>query len=422
MLKERKTVLKRVISFFLCLTVLAGCLVCFSSCKSNEDVYKLGSYTIKEDEYNYLLGVYRRDIGKSLGYDNTDWNNTNSSGMTIGQYVDSVYASQFQSHVLMLLYSQAIFDDEGLSLTKDEERIIETNVLSVIAHFGNYNEKKFDEVAEPYGFSADTLRSVYTMQVKQQKVMIHLFGEKGEKILPETVEQYYKDEYLKFQTLIINHTYKIVENSDGKSEMVQLNELEKQERLDLINDLTNLFMDKKSDYTYKVLTAEEQKMTYEQLWERYSDDMAYPGGCYMQRPTLNQMTASNTLAAAATLKTNEIGKVVANRYFQKSVESSSGGTSINAGDYIEYGYVFVKKLELDDKAYDREENKDFFGANFQSSIINSLFAKQVANYVETEAFYELYQNTALVNSLTISRATPNYLDYELMNSSSSEKK
>lgn len=400
--------------------MLALGAVSFSSCKSNEDVYKLGSYTIKEDEYNYLLGVFRRDIGKTLGYDGKDWSTTNTSGMTIGQYVDSVYSTQFQSQVFMLLYSQAIFDDQKLSLTKDEEKIIESNVLSVIAHFGNYNEKKFDEVAKPYGFSADTLRSVYTMQVKQQKVMIHLFGEKGEKIDEETVEKYYQEQYLHFQTFVINNTYKIVENSEGEKELVGLNEYEKQEKTDLIDDLTNLFVDKKTDYTYKVLTAEEQKMSYEQLWERYSDDVVYPGGCYMTKPSMSQMSASNTLAAAYALKTNEVGKVTAHQYFQESVDLGSSG-SINAGDYIEYGYVFVKKLELDAGAYNREENKDFFGDSFQSTMINSLFADQVANYVETQAFYELYENTALVESLTISGSTPNYLDYELMNSSSSDE-
>lgn len=402
--------MKRIVSLILCIILSLGMMLSFTSCGKEDEVYKLGPYTIREDEYRYLMGVYRRNIGISLGYDETDWNSTNASGMTIGEYVDTMYTSQFVSSVYMLLYSQAIFDAEGLKITQEDENIVKSNVFTVIAYISNYSEEDFNKIAKDYGFTADTLRSVYMMQLKQQKVQEHLFGNNGEKLTDEQINKHYLDEYIHFQTFVVNNTYKEVTNEDGKKEFVPLNEIEKQEKQDLIDDLTNLFASedqKKKDYVYKVV---DPTLSYEELWEKYSDDQFYPNGCYMKEPNLGQMNASPALTAANLLKENEVARVVAKQYFQSDVPDAN----INAGDFIEYGYVFVKRLALEEKGYANKENKDFFGDEFKENLVNTLFAEKIANYVETSAFYELQQNTEIVNSYKISTITPNYLDFDVL--------
>jgi hypothetical protein len=387
-----------------------GICCSFASCGKEDEVYKLGPYVIREDEYRYLMGVYRRNIGISLGYDNVDWGSTNASGMTIGTYVDSMYTSQFTSSLYMLLYSQAIFDNEGLSLTQEDENRIKTNVFTVIAYIANYSEEEFNKIAKEYGFTADTLRSVYAMQLKQQKVQEHLFGANGEKLTDSQINEYYNDKYIRFQTFVVNNTYKAVTNEDGKTEYVVLNEVEKQEKQDLIDDLTNLFAkeeEKKKDYVYKII---DPTLSYEELWKKYSDDQFYPNGCYMSEPNVGQMNASPALTAANLLKENEVARVKAKQYFQQNIPDAN----INAGDWIEYGYVFVKKLALEEKGYANEANKDFFGEDFKETLVNTLFAKQIADYVENSAFYTLEQNTKIISSYKISEIKPNYLDFDVL--------
>lgn len=76
--------------------------------------------------------------------------------------------------------------------------------------------------------------------------------------------------------------------------------------------------------------------------------------------------------------------------------------------------MFVKKLALEEKGYANEANKDFFGEDFKETLVNTLFAKQIADYVENSAFYTLEQNTKIISSYKISEIKPNYLDFDVL--------
>ena len=164
--------------------------------------------------------------------------------------------------------------------------------------------------------------------------------------------------------------------------------------------------------------------TYNLLFEKYSDDTLYPQGYYMIAPTsANQIITSNALSAAFLLKEGDCAVVTAKRYFEKggTIEISGKTETINAGDYFEYGEAFVRKLPLDDGAYSKEENKDFFNEDeFNAMAMKNAFYTLLQNY-EKECFYEL-RESSLKDSYSITSAIANDLDYNFLYASKTTDK
>ena len=411
-----KKILVRTLCILLCVLL---CPVFLVSC-GNETVLALGPYEIKEDHFRYLAGMYNRKILTSMGIYGSPWSATDpTTGITVGQAVDSQYTASFLKSVYTLLYSQLLFDVYDLDFPSEMEQMIEENVSTIVNYYGKYSEQRFDDIAKDYGFSADTLREVYTMQTKQTLVVNHLFGENGEKIEPEKLDKLYTDNYICFQTIVINNKYKIVKETNDKGESVDvledLTDLEKKERNDIIDDLTNLFItDKESEeyksYVYKVI---DPTRSYNELYSMYSDDKAYPNGCYSVNP--KTVSVQSAITAASLLKENDVARVKAKRYFVQGGTVEIGGKkeTINAGDYFEYGYVFVQRLPLEEKAYEKEEFKDFFGS-FISDSIYSLFMDFLADYEANESSYTL-EEFSIIDDIPLSSVTPNNLDYNFIN-------
>lgn len=413
--------MKRILSIFILVCMLACSLVCFSSC-GNDAVYSLGPYEIKEDHFRYLVSMFNRQTLESAGLYGSPWNaSIPSTGLTLAQTLDLRYTDSFLTSVMTLLYSQLLFDVLELEMPKEMVDTINKNVDTVVTYYGPYSEQKFDQRAKKlYGFTADTLREVYTMQMKQTLVVEHLFGASGEKIEDSELKAFYEKEYMKFNTIVINNAYKIVKETNDKGEVVEvlesLTESEIKERNDIIDDLTNLFIEPEEGYVYKVI---DPTMSYEQLYARYSDDTAYPNGCYSRFPAVT--SGQNALAAAALLSENDVARVVAKRSFAQGGKVTIGDKTItiNAGDYFEYGYVFVKRLPLDEDAYKDDAYKNFFG-DFKSSVTAKLFGEYLANYEKNESSYTVEDN-GIAQDIPLSSVDPNDMDYNLIYGELSKK-
>lgn len=408
--------------------------ITFSSC-GNKSIYKLGPYEIKEDEYTYLIGMYKRRLLASLGYEKMSMDTKlTQDGLTVGQYIEAVYRPEFDMSVYTLLYSQSLFDDYGLSLTDTQKSNIETLIEKTVNYYGGYSEQAFKRLVKNYGYTIDTMRSVYTMQAKESAVLAHLYGEDYSKLTDDAKEEYYKDAYLHFQVIVINNVYKAVTDSDGKTSYINLSESEKATKDQLIEELTSLLIKEDKEASYPIITHElkmtvdelfaDLGKTYDLLFEKYSDDTLYPQGYYMLAPiSANQIVTSNALSAAYLLKEGDCAIVTAKRYFEKDGTIEIGGKTetIKAGDYFEYGEAFVKKLPLDDGAYSKEENKDFFSeGEFNSMAAKNAFYNLLHEY-EEGSIYELLQSSD-INSFTLSSAIANNLDYNLIYASQTTDK
>ncbi len=388
-----------------------------SSCKKKNTFYELGEYTITKKEYIYLSGMFKKQVMVSLDPTLTDENLAfeMENGVTINDYIEATYREGFEQSVLSLLYAQSMFDTLGLSLTDSEKSSIKATATAVAAYYGNYDLDNFDKIASEYGFDYDTLCSVYEKQYKENKVRQHILGVNNEKITELQKKNYYEENYLRYQTLIVNTMYKLHTDSYGEVTMLPLTEDEKAEKERLVVELKELHINKNMDYDY-ILLKDQLNLSYEELWELYDDDNRenghYKYGCYQtSKPSLAQLQANNVLSAAYLSREGEIKTVTANRYFEGggSFETDDGETTINPGDYFEYGTIFVKRLPLDEKAYEKEENKDFFESSFMAGVSNFVYYEELMKHEDSLAYGVMVNDKK--NDYLFKDVKANELDY-----------
>ena len=428
---------KRIISVLLVLAIVATLLIILFAC-GTANVYELGPYSITEDEYAYLLSSYKRTIIDGLGIseDYLDYPIDSSSSTTYGEYIEKMYREEFEQSVYTLLFSLALFDEYGLEFTEEDEEAIEKAAKSVIVYYGDGSPARFDELARPCGFTNETIYSIYEKREKEKAVIHHVLGVNYSNLTETQKDNHYKDNYIHFQVLVVNTLY--TQNADGT--FSNLSESERATMIELEKELTNLLCHEKTDADYKILSAllkkdiiiENEKgekvinVTFEELWanERINDDSVYPNGYYMTKPSIYQMSYSNTLSQAMLTKEGDVSVSVAKRFFDGSgsITTENGEETIKKGDYFEYGSAFVKRLPMQDMAWKDPVNKDFFtDDSFLTGAAQSALFDTLQKYEKT-CGYTLVSDTALLEEYSFSSVTANYVDYDYLNPSDEEDK
>ena len=404
--------MKKTICRTLCLLFLVILLIpTISACGKDRAIYELGDYKITEKEYNYLMGMFKKKVLVTFDSSLTDESLSLelSPGVTLGKYMEARYRDGFEQSLMSLLYSQSLFDELGLSLTDEELNQINATAAAVVAYYGNYSVKEFNKIAKQYGFDDEAMRSVYEMQYKENKVREYLLGVNDSNITNSDRESYYRASYLRYQTLIVNTLYKLHTDSSGEVKFVLLDEYEKAERERLVLELRELLVNKNMDFDY-ILLKEDKNLSYMELWEKYSDDKFYPSGLYeTSSPDAEQLSKSNVLSAAYESKPGEVKVVTAKRYFEGDSSLEGGEIEIKAGDYFEYGSVFVLRLELDDGAYDRRESEVFFGESFEAGVANYTYFQHLTKHQDSLP-YEIMVSSKIAD-YTFASVKANELDY-----------
>ncbi|MBO5262341.1 MAG: hypothetical protein J6B45_04775 [Clostridia bacterium] len=404
-----------ILCVILCLPVLSSC--------GEKNVYELGPYSISREEYAYLMCSYKRQIIESIGLDESYLNypiSEEKGAITYGQYIESMYREQFEQSVFSLLYSQALFDENGLKLTDEDYNSIAAVTNAVAFEFGNGTISGFNEVAKKYGFSRDSLYSVYVKQAKESALVEHLYGDDYSKITDTDKDRFYKDNYIHFQVLVVNTLYQ--QNSDGTFSNLAPEHRETMLKLEKELDLF-LLNEEKDTSKYELLPSllnvdDMSKVTYEDIWESdfINDDHTYPGGMYMIKPNLYQMTVQTTLSQAMLTQEGDVSSIKAKRYFENEGTLTMGDSAetIKKGDYFEYGTAYIKRLPIDEGAWRREENKDFFGdQSFIAGSARNALLNMLTEY-EKSTTYSLMVNESVKSTFSLATIPANYLDYDYL--------
>ena len=411
MRKSILTTLCLIFAIILLLPLLGSC--------GADDIYELGPYSIDEEEYAYLLSTYKRQIIEGMGLDESylNYQISDSSTLTYGQYIEQMYRSDFEKSVHTLLYAQALFDEYNLSLSDAEINSIERVANYIISVVGDGSTSVFDDRVEPYGFSADAIRSVYEMQAKESAVVNYLFGSNYSKLTESQKEEYFSENYIHFQVLVVNTLY--FQSSDGK--FINLSEEERAEQIQLENELIQLLIGPEDpNFQFRVLPAilgreDVRDATFEELWNNslINDDMVYKGGWYMPKPNAYQLTQKTTLTQAMLTMENDVSAIAAKRYFEGngSISTEGGKEQINKGDYFEYGTAFIKRLPMEKGAWKKDENKDFFGDSFIAGAAQSSLMSTLQRYSETSE-YTLVEDSELRAEYSFLTIPANYVDYD----------
>lgn len=427
--------IKRTLCVVLCvLLVLAIVLLIFACSPAN--VYELGPYSITEDEYAYLMCSYKRSLLEDLDIDESYLLYAyDNSGKTYGQALEEMYrASYFEQTVYNLIYSLALFDEYGLSLSEEEQRSVESAANSVIYYYGNGSAANFDSIAEPYGFSHKTIKSIYEKQAKETALVNYIFGKEFVNITDQQKNNYYKDNYLHFQAIIVNTVYQ--KNADGT--FSNLSESEREAMLTLEKEMTAFLCSEDMNYNYKVLPAILGKpvvveqdgknvpnVTYEELWSnpKINDDSLYPNGYYMTKPTASQLLSVTALTTAFYTKEGDVSVTTAKRYFDGNgtITTENGEETIKEGDYFAYGSAYIKRLPIQENAWQDEANKDFFTSDsFLPSVANNVLFLTFQEYEKTSA-YTLTHDSDVMARYSLETIPANYLDYEYLHPSDKEE-
>lgn len=409
--------LKRFFCTLCAILCIISCLPVLNSCAA-DTMYELGPYSIDEEEYAYLMCTHKRQVLETLGLDEAyiNYQVSEDNTKTYGEYIESMYREQFEQSVYSLLYAQALFDEYELSLTEEEQESISAVAKAIIYNYGGSNQG-FDRAVEEYGFNHKTIYSIYEKQAKESKVISHVFGDNYDKLTDKQKEYYYTENYIHFQTIVVNCLYQ--KNADGTFSNIP--EEARKTKLQLVDELSKFLCSEDMEYEYTILPAllnvdDMSKVTYEDIYNNtiINDDLTYPGGMYMVQPNLYQLTVKTTLTQAMATPEGDVSAIEAKRYFEGDGTITLSGTTetVKKGDYFEYGTAFIKRLPLDEGAWKREENKDFFNdSGFISGVARTILFNTYADY-EKQCPYTLIVNNTLKEEYSLATMPANRFDYE----------
>ncbi len=329
--------MKKIICLTLFVTMLAGTLASCTSPKSTP-VFTLGEYSISDNEYKYWISYYKTsffEMFSSAGYvdgDNYDekfWL-TSSDGETLGELT----VAQVDSSLKQLLVCQKLYDDYGLGSIDDNDKQIENAVKEKIdenaKQMGSRNS--LNSALGVYGLNINSLSSIYKSEFRRALVLEYLYGDDGkEKVTEEELQAYYKENYNRVKHIYLDLNEKYVLDSDGEKVMnpstgyyrtEELTEEEKAEKRTLGEQLLKRVTDGENFETLLEEYNEDESMTY------------YTDGLYI---TSEDTYEESFLNAVLEMKPGEV----------RLAESSMG-------------LHIIKKYELEDYAYEKEINQNFF--------------------------------------------------------------
>lgn len=329
--------MKKIICLLLIVSLSVSTLVSCTSAKSTP-VFTLGEYSISDNEYKYWISYYKTSFFSMFaeaGYVDADnyseefWL-TSSEGETLGELT----VNQVDNSLKQLLVCQKLYDDYGLGAINDNDTQIDSAVKEKIddnaKQIGSRNA--LNAALGTYGLNINNLSDIYKAEFRRALVLEYLYGDEGtEKVTNEEIESYYKENYNRVKHIYLDLNEKYVLNEDGEKVMnpstgyyrtEELTDEEKTEKRTLGNSL---------------LESAKNGEDFDKLIEKYGEDESmtyYTDGLYITSEDTYEEAFLNAVLEM------EVGEV-------RLVESSMG-------------LHIIKKFELEDAAYEKEINENFF--------------------------------------------------------------
>jgi hypothetical protein len=360
--------LKKVIAAVLCAAV---CLS-FTGCVKNESpvVMSYGDRTVTADVYTYWLCTYKAyylytysDVTDSEEF----WTSEVTDGVTAEQY----FRDMINENVKLSLVSAKLCDDLGLTVPDEFYDSLDDYMSDLLTEYADGNKSMLNLALSEFGINDKKLREIFATEQLSTILFNHMYGDGGtETVTDEMRDEYYRSgAYTRVQQIFINNAYVYEYDEDGNYTYDDDGNIVRSEMTGELLDAENA----KVDAVKKGIALGED---FDELYLEYSEDQSYPNGYYLT-PT-----------------TDFIDEVV------------SAAFSLDVGDTIrlesDYGTHFLKCLELDDKAWENEENSDFFDS-FETDVETYLFRKYVMSYID-----EVTVDEDALAEFDFINATPNY--------------
>lgn len=322
------------------------------------------------------------------------------------QTLNDYYLSVALEETKKVLIAQYLFDQYGLSLTETEKEKIEKDLNELVLTDGGGSKNKLNSVLSTYGVNYDMMREHFTNKAKINSLRNHLYSLLGDNIKQE----YLEENYVHFQQIFLAN-YNYVYITDDNDDVIYY------------DTSNNSVCYKKTSYFKNVdgKTVYYTDDTYAHIsYDTEKGEPSYKitadGSSYETTPKTKEEL--DALANRATIVYNQT-KNVTEKEFEDAIGKESDdanaaaaytdgyylkkGTSYSAsnesflyldtivkelekmevGDVIKVesamGYHIVKKYEVSEKAYDKEENNVWF-KSFASDLTDTVFERQAEPY------------------------------------------
>lgn len=355
--KNSKTTMRmrRCLALFLCVA-LAFSSMLLISCSKKDAVMSYESVQIDEQTYCFWFSYYKMQAMSSYGISGKNdteefWRSEISDGVSYGEY----FTRQIDERIKAKVIATYLYDVLEVGLPDYATEEIDEYLEAMLDYVADGNIDEFNEIAEKYNTSYEAVKKAAECDYKAELLFTVMYGD-GSYVSDEKKSEYYKENYHRVKVVFVNT--KTRPDPDNPSAVLSLTQEEKGEKLTLAARVEEKLSDG-VDYS-----------EFEDLMAIYSDDTAssyYKNGFY--------------LCAATDYPVPELVDVAA---------------SLDAGEYAklesDYGIHFVLKYPLDEKAYENDDNADWFEdfsydvsmAQFEEIILESIGEVKVNNSLKSK--------------------------------------
>ncbi len=305
--------------------------VSLTSCGKGSAAMKLGGEKLTERMYAYLMSCYRPYWLNMFGEEDNDefWNRDNG-GVTVRDYLQDVTLTAIKSK----LAAAYLFDEYKLIMSVDKEKEIQSLVSGLLLGVGGEEALKEDPLMKELGMDVDDMEELFVLNAKAESLQDYLYGENGiDKVTEQELDNFYKKNYYRYQHLYIMDV-DFVRDEDGNI----VYDEDKNAKWEEISDER---WEEKFELGKSLLQRAESGESFDELIKGYSEEInhsAYPYGHYVCALTATEDNYFPDILE--NVKLTEIGEV---KLFRS-----------------DYGLHLIKRLELDEKGYEHEENEADF--------------------------------------------------------------
>lgn len=418
------------------LLLLSLCLL-FSGCAAHgKTMMKAGKTEISVNVFSLYLSRMKGDLGRAglSVNDESFWASyVSTDNTTYAKY----YTDQVLEGLRRIAAALILYEEEGLSLSKDDKENIDAYIEQIIKDSGDGSKTKVNSLLAAYGANLTTLRDAAEIEAKIAQLKTYLYGTNGSLISDTAKEEFYRATYYRgYQMLIANTYYDHDKDADNQTIYYVPNDKgtpsakiaydaengkpcgEKDANgdeiyttdgsadgivaYDKVNGVAKFKYDSKGEKIVKSYTESEMKLRLElankiaeeckgneELFRKYAD--AYsdnsdftenyaPNGMYFSSEAYTTDGIFSTFATE--LAKLEPGEIVL-------LESDSG-------------YYLLQRTTPDTAAWQNETNKSWF-STFTELVIEYMLQERTKDYLEKVTVKE-----ELSGSTDITKVEPNY--------------
>ena len=215
--KIKRTLLIIVCIFTSVVIIFGAVLGIVLGVKNSKAMVRIEGVRISEGEASFLITKYKRDFLIAYSAQDTDefWNKAAEDGRTYAE----LFEERCELYIKDIAVKNYLFDTvDGIKLDNFDKMAIEKTIREVLEFRGSEgSEKKFNEIAEKYGFDYDDFSSAVTLLYKAEFIEERIFGQDGSAIsaYSSDCQDYFDKNYSHVKLLLISYDTKFVLDENG---------------------------------------------------------------------------------------------------------------------------------------------------------------------------------------------------------------